>query len=146
MEYLCFSSDTAGDATGDNGGSSCGTRSAILARPSRCQHSCDPEWCGCVYAKLDVAIWVGTEREASQFGRWDGAQEGHKVFPGKENHQHRGQQVQCCEVASSVQCIVNVHQGKIQAGFDSSGLSDPRLVVLMGNHEMATSVRIFNMI
>ncbi|KXJ78396.1 hypothetical protein RP20_CCG004777 [Aedes albopictus] len=139
VEYLCFPSDTAGDATGDNRCSSCGTRSAILARPSRCQHSCDPEWCGCVYAKLDVAIWVGTEREASQFGRWDGAQEGHKVFPGKENHQHRGQQVQCCEVASSVQCIVNVHQGKIQAGFDSSGLSDPRLVVLMGNHEMATS-------
>ncbi|XP_065073914.1 fer-1-like protein 6 [Ochlerotatus camptorhynchus] len=138
IEYLYFPSVTT-DGDGDRIGSPCAKRSTILPRPSRCQHSCDPEWCGCVYAKLDVAIWAGTEQEANEWEKRRGVERERNVLSGKENQQPR-ERVQCGEAALAVQCIVNVHQGKIQPGFDSTGLSDPKLVVLVENYEMVTSV------
>ncbi|XP_053686796.1 fer-1-like protein 6 [Sabethes cyaneus] len=109
-------------------------RSSILAKPFMCQHSCAPEWCGCVYAKLDVAIWAGTLQEATE---WDKQQSG-----GHQNRDYpvRKHSLQCHESSVAMKCTVNVHQAKIQAGFDKSGLSDPKLTVIFERAEMTTSV------
>ncbi|XP_062543493.1 otoferlin [Armigeres subalbatus] len=140
IDYMHFGSDLASDGIAVNDlSSSCGKRKAILLRPSRCQHSCDPNWCGCVYAKLDVVVWVGNEQEAKAYETRQDTAQNPEDSPGRDIPQHL-QCVQCSEVSLPVQCVVNVHQGKIQAGFDSSGLSDPMLVVLMESYEMATSV------
>ncbi|XP_058828007.1 otoferlin [Topomyia yanbarensis] len=108
----------------------CPKRCSLLLRPFRCQHSCGPEWCGCVYAKLDAAVWVGTEQDAAE---WDKQQKSAPLFNNQDI-------VQCHQSPHPMKCTVNVHQAKIQAGFDTSGLSDPKLVVLFENVEMVTSV------
>ncbi|XP_055621532.1 otoferlin-like [Toxorhynchites rutilus septentrionalis] len=109
-------------------------RYTILPRLSNCQHSCTSERCGCIYGKLDVAMWIGTEQEATE---WEIRQNPQKIANREKDLQ---QQVQCHESTLAINCTVNVHQGKIKAGFDSSGLCDPKLVVLFENHGMATTV------
>lgn len=74
---------------------------------------------------------MGTEEQ-------DATEEARTKRQNQDKH-HNQQQVQCH--TGPVKCTANVYQGKIEAGFDSSGLSDPKLVVLFENHEMATVVR-----
>ncbi|XP_055527083.1 otoferlin [Wyeomyia smithii] len=114
-------------------GIKCVKRRSILAKPFMCQHSCAPEWCGCVYAKLDVAIRVGTSQEAAEWDKRENSDQ-------NKDRSSRPQSIQCHPSAVAMKCTVNVHQAKIQAGFDSSGLSDPKLIVFFEQAEMATSV------
>lgn len=82
-----------------------------------------------------MAIWVGTEEQ-------DATEEARSKRQHQGKH-HYQQQVQChTSAVGPVKCTANVYQGKIEAGFDSSGLSDPKLVVLLENREMATAVRL----
>ncbi|XP_058456835.1 myoferlin-like [Malaya genurostris] len=106
-------------------------RCSILVRSSSCHHSCDPEWCGCIYAKLDAAICVGSERDVAE---WDKQRKFSLIHSDNNN-----EELQCRQSALPIKCQINVHQGKIQAGCNASGLCEPKLVVLFENYEMTTS-------
>uniref|UniRef100_A0A182QZU4 Uncharacterized protein n=1 Tax=Anopheles farauti TaxID=69004 RepID=A0A182QZU4_9DIPT len=47
-----------------------GQRCSILMRSIHCQHSC-PDRCGCIFAKLDYVLQIGTERQ-EKIGQSDG--------------------------------------------------------------------------
>ncbi|XP_055604569.1 fer-1-like protein 6 [Uranotaenia lowii] len=110
-------------------------RTSILARPFCCSHSCKTELCGCVYAKLDVAIWVGPERE--QPAEW--STKNQPVAQMGNQATVRPHLVPCEEKNVPIRSYVSVYQGKIHAGTNARGLSDPKMVVLLENHEMTTS-------
>ncbi|XP_052897850.1 fer-1-like protein 6 [Anopheles moucheti] len=113
-------------------GVQCGKRCTILARSIHCNHSC-PDRCGCIYAKLDYALQVGTarqERMASNELLGDPARRASDV-----QWQPMGNQL----TTKHVHCKVHVYQGRIFAGFLDAEQCNAKLTVLFENYEMSLS-------
>uniref|UniRef100_A0A182LWC6 C2 domain-containing protein n=1 Tax=Anopheles culicifacies TaxID=139723 RepID=A0A182LWC6_9DIPT len=88
----------------------CVKRCTTLPRSIHCNHTC-PDRCGCIYAKLDYVLGIGTEPELV----------GNRLTT---KHMH---------------CKVHVYQGRIFAGFLDADKCNAKLSVLFESYEMALS-------
>lgn len=101
-------------------GQNCGKLHSILVKPVSCLHSCNN--CGCFFGKLEVLLWIGSEKEISEWLPPNTVE----LASNKINF----------TIDRFYKCNVYVHQAKIQPGADESGLSDPKLVITVnGMHE-----------
>ncbi|XP_058122863.1 myoferlin-like [Anopheles ziemanni] len=109
-------------------GSCTGKRLAILPRSISCNHSC-PDHCGCIYAKLDYVMVIGTDAHeqipqgASAFAPESPLTNGTIDRPA-ENHMKSWQ----------LNCKVHVYQGRIYSGFDETELCNVKLTVSFENY------------
>ena len=108
----------------DARGTDCGKIQSILVKPVNCFHSCSN--CGCFFAKLDVLMWVGSEKEASE-GMPKNMVE---VSLNKVNF----------TIDRFYRCNLYVHQAKIQPEISKKGLTDAKLVLLINGASERTKV------
>ncbi|XP_053673937.1 myoferlin [Anopheles nili] len=118
----------------DSLGVQCDERCATLMRSIHCNHSC-PDRCGCIYAKLDYVMQIGTEQQT---------QVNDESYSVLSNHSSRVVAtpiglVDRNTITKHVHCKVHVYRGRIFAGSDKSELCNAKLVVLFEEHEMALS-------
>uniref|UniRef100_A0A182SEG6 Uncharacterized protein n=1 Tax=Anopheles maculatus TaxID=74869 RepID=A0A182SEG6_9DIPT len=104
-----------------------GKRCTILPRSIHCNHSC-PDRCGCIYAKLDYELQIGTEQQELITLETPSRNAADVQLP-IDNHL----------TTKYVHCKVHVYQGRIFAGFLNNQEFDAKLTVLFENYEQALS-------
>ncbi|XP_049289456.1 myoferlin-like [Anopheles funestus] len=114
-------------------GVQCGKRCTILPRSIHCNHSC-PDRCGCIYAKLDYALQIATERQ-EQLTPDELLEDPTRQVTDVGQQQQISNQF----VTKYMHCKVHVYQGRIFAGFLDAEQCNVKLTVLFESYEMALS-------
>ncbi|XP_050073684.1 fer-1-like protein 6 [Anopheles maculipalpis] len=109
-------------------GLQCGKRCTTLPRSIQCNHSC-PDLCGCIYAKLDYELEIGTEEQQELIIPEDPSRKVADVQWPIDNHPS----------SKYVHCKVHVYQGRIFTGFLDTEQFKVKLTVLFENDEQALS-------